>query len=646
MGQVENVSVETEPAFDHALKAAVQRGGSDPDAVLNALVEELGITGGTVNFTVSGLNNASVGRQSLDVLFLPGADPTAAANNAAVGWLPTLRSLSGNGGEYSSRVSLMEVNGGCIVAIEVTVEQPGDDGDEPEPVTLKNIAAAVDPAKTYYTDGKFSKSDLTVTASYSNGTTKTLKEDEYKLKIGGAEVTTSYTFNSVGNQTFTIEYGGETTTVTVNVVQSEVASIEVTKKPSKTTYTAGDTFSPAGMEVTVTYNSGKTETIENITTNGDSGVTWKPSEALTIGNQSVTIFYQGQEATVKITVNPATVTDIEVTQNPTKMTYISGESFNPAGMTVSEVYSDGTKTAVTDYTYSTAPLTKDTTEVTISYGGRSTTVKVEVLDTEDSYQNGTYSIATADGLEFVADLVNGGKTDIDITLDKDITLKEEWTPIGNYEKQYTGTFDGNGKTITGLTFKQSETNNVGLIGSLGENGIVRDVKLDKVTIKANNNVGGIVGGNRGGSIIGCSVSGDISGARQVGGVVGYFGVGNNVVTACYHEGSVSGSVSVGGVAGDSAYGSLTACYHAGNVSGSQYVGGVTGYANASLAIVKACYWNGYDGNGIGTGSGEATKVDGATITWANAVNAMNTALQSAGSEWKYELTGELPTLKK
>lgn len=259
---------------------------------------------------------------------------------------------------------------------------------------------------------------------------------------------------------------------------------------------------------------------------------------------------------------------------------------------------------------------------------------------------GNYTVTSAEGLMNVAELVNGGKTDINITLDTDLDLTgKEWTPIGNYEKQYTGTFDGNGKTITGLTFNQPETNNVGLIGNLGENGMVQDVKLDKVNIKANNNVGGIVGTNKGGSIIGCSVSGDISGVRQVGGVMGWF-TGNGIATACYHVGSVSGSEYVGGVAGNSSYGSLTACYHVGNVTGSQYVGGVTGIATGSLAKVIACYWNGYDGNGIGLGRGEATQVDGTTVTWKTAIDAMNAALQNAGSEWRYELTGELPTLKK
>lgn len=278
------------------------------------------------------------------------------------------------------------------------------------------------------------------------------------------------------------------------------------------------------------------------------------------------------------------------------------------------------------------------------------------LDKDKGYtvseDGNTYEVYNPEGLKNIAELVNSGATGINITLDTDLDLTDmEWTPIGNYEKQYTGTFDGNGKTITGLTFNQSETNNVGLIGSLGENGIVRDVKLDKVTIKANNNVGGIVGGNRGGSIIGCSVSGDISGARQVGGVVGYFGVGYNVVTACYHEGSVSGSVSVGGVAGDSAYGSLTACYHAGNVSGSQYVGGVAGY-NSTTGTVTACYWSGYDGTGIGTGTAQATKVDDTTVTWQNAVDGMNSAIETWNTanpdktcDWQYELGDEgLPVL--
>lgn len=62
--------------------------------------------------------------------------------------------------------------------------------------------------------------------------------------------------------------------------------------------------------------------------------------------------------------------------------------------------------------------------------------------------------------------------------------------------------------------------------------------------------------------------------------------------------------------------------------------------------ITACYWSNYDGNGIGAnyGTGTHTKVDGTTVTWQTAVDAMNAALQY--SEWRYELTGALPTLKK
>ena len=230
--------METDPTFDRALKAAVQRGGSDPDAVLNALVEELGITGGTVNFTVSGLNNASVGRQSLDVFFLPGADPTAAANNAAAGWLPTLRSLSGNGGEYSSRVSLVEVNGGCIVAIEVTVEQPAEE-DEPAPVTLTGIS--VSGCKTEYFVGQsFDPTGMTITATYSDNSTKTITgitETDKKDVSWDTEK-----FTKAGTKTVTISYGGKTAEVTVTVKISKVKEIKVTGYQDA--YTEGESFVP------------------------------------------------------------------------------------------------------------------------------------------------------------------------------------------------------------------------------------------------------------------------------------------------------------------------------------------------------------------------------------------------------------------
>lgn len=128
---------------------------------------------------------------------------------------------------------------------------------------------------------------------------------------------------------------------------------------------------------------------------------------------------------------------------------------------------------------------------------------------------------------------------------------------------------------------------------------------------------------------------------MVGGIVGENSE-NGAIIACTATGSVLGKDHyAGGIAGYNDNSTVTACYHAkGNVSGASDVGDVVG-ANMN-GTLTACYWSGLPGND----NGEATKVDGTTVTWQTAVDAMNNALQSAGSEWRYELTGELPTLRK
>lgn len=277
--------------------------------------------------------------------------------------------------------------------------------------------------------------------------------------------------------------------------------------------------------------------------------------------------------------------------------------------------------------------------------------------------DGSYTVTTADGLKNVAKLVNEeGKTDINITLDTDLTLTGEWTPIGTESQPYTGTFNGKDKTITGLTVNQEGTNYVGLIGYLGSGGKVQNVTLTDVSVTGYWYVGGVVGANDKGTVTACTASGSISGSSRVSGVVGYNGgtmtgctvsgsvsgdssvggvVGWNggTVTACYATSDVSGYSDVGGVAGRNYYGTVTGCTSSGSVSGSLNVGGVVGY---NYGIVTACYWSGLPDND----NGGATKVDGTNVTWQTAVDAMNAALQNAGSEWRYELTGALPTLKK
>ena len=304
--------------------------------------------------------------------------------------------------------------------------------------------------------------------------------------------------------------------------------------------------------------------------------------------------------------------------------------------------------------------------------------------------NGSYTVTSADGLMNIAKLVNGGKTDINITLDTDIDLTgKDWTPIGtDYDNAYKGTFDGGGHTITGLTFTTNDEY-AGLFGYLNRAGTVKNVVMEGVQITSNQIYGGSIGGVVGsswGTIENCSVSGSISGTVYVGGVVGVQ-IGGSI-TGCSSSATVKGMVDVGGVAGQTnSSATLTACYATGNVTleiapkkniaggglvgmnaGSRGLlacyatGNVTstgsstgqvhigGFLGNNYTTVTAGYWKNNHEQGIGYNkegiAPEATKVDGSVVTWQKAVDAMNTALQNAGSKWRYELKGALPTLRK
>ena len=265
---------------------------------------------------------------------------------------------------------------------------------------------------------------------------------------------------------------------------------------------------------------------------------------------------------------------------------------------------------------------------------------------------GNYTVTSAEGLKNIASLVNSGATGINITLDTDLDLTDiEWTPIGaDYNNAYTGIFDGNGKTITGLTFNQSETSNVGLIGYLGSGGKVQNLTLENVNLNGDWDVGGVVGYNNNGTVTACTASGSINGKEYVGGIVGNNYLGT--VTACYNTSStVNGSYLIGGVVGQNNKGIVTACYNAsGSIYGEVTVGGVVG--NNNTGTVTACYWSNYAGYGIGNGTGDATKVDDTTVTWQTAVDAMNAAIETWNTanpdktcDWRYELGDEgLPVL--
>ena len=200
-------------------------------------------------------------------------------------------------------------------------------------------------------------------------------------------------------------------------------------------------------------------------------------------------------------------------------------------------------------------------------------------------------------------IVNTGVLDANKNLVSKSDLTE-WKPIGTHWSPYTGTFDGQGYTISGLYFNNPTSSYVGLFGSIGANGkisnvgvldsyfqfsalgggvcgenygTVRDCK-NTGSVRGISTIGGVCGLNEKGGIIENSfnegtVSGTGDNAQQVGGVSGY---NNGTIKSCYNTASVSGKESVGGVCGFNSVGTTTNCFNEGTVSGQTFVGGVCG----------------------------------------------------------------------
>ena len=282
-----------------------------------------------------------------------------------------------------------------------------------------------------------------------------------------------------------------------------------------------------------------------------------------------------------------------------------------------------------------------------------------------TFDGGNYTITglTVTGSNEYAGLfgyIGSGGTVKDVTLEEvKIESNNDMSAVGGV----AGNSDGNiencsvSGSVSGTRFAG------GVVGSQWGGSITGC--NSSATVKGEAYVGGIAGEtNYGATLTACYATGDVTVERTptnntyAGGVVGFNGGGT--LTACYATGSVTGSGSgtiyVGGVTGSNNLGTLTACYHAKrNINGPNgTTGGVTGRNSKDSmfggGIITACYWgdNGQT-QGIGYNEGGSTTIETTKVTdgnWLGAKDAMNAALQSAGSEWSYELTGALPTLKK
>ena len=310
-----------------------------------------------------------------------------------------------------------------------------------------------------------------------------------------------------------------------------------------------------------------------------------------------------------------------------------------------------------------------------------------------SEDGNTYTVYTADGLMAWAEAAQGNLS-LNCTLTHDIDLSgTEWEPVGDRNNVYTGTFDGNGHTISNLTITKENLSfgdDCGMFGRVGTNATIKDLTLESVRLNVGADgipIGALAGSNQG-TISNCKVSGNIfvtnNRAGYVGGIVGcmHSGViqychssasiqgGNSdyvggvlggeyatatVIKGCSFSGSITSDNAVGGIAGHCLYFNyMTGCYSVGklsNLSTTAYrTGGVVGFLQWG-SEATACYWDGFDGEGVGyCNSGEGTgayQIDGTTHTWQTATEAMNTAL-GAESEYIWETTDAdtPPTLVK
>lgn len=217
----------------------------------------------------------------------------------------------------------------------------------------------------------------------------------------------------------------------------------------------------------------------------------------------------------------------------------------------------------------------------------------------------------------------------------------EWKPIGARWSSYTGTFDGQGYTISGLYFNNPTSSYVGLFGSIGANGKISNVGvLDSYfqfselgggvcgvnygTVRDCKNtgsvrglaaIGGVCGLNEKGGIIENSfnegtVSGTGDNVQQVGGVCGY---NNGTIKSCYNTASVSGQNSVGGVCGNGCGVTTTNCFNGGIVSGQSHVSGVCGYDYNYDGTLTNCYYLSDTAKGGINGKDVSGKAEGKSI---------------------------------
>lgn len=301
-----------------------------------------------------------------------------------------------------------------------------------------------------------------------------------------------------------------------------------------------------------------------------------------------------------------------------------------------------------------------------------TTDKYDIDD--DGTKEAVYEISNAGQLYWFAGLVNGTLDGVEqntlanAILTTNITVNENlldslqydeednvsngsdfitWTPIadwmGNRTTQYSGTFDGNNKTVSGLYFNGDSTC-IGLFGSSESDGNIKNVGVVDSYFKGNDSVGGVCGKNAG-TITNCYNAGNltaIESSAHIGGICGYNNSGT--IANCYNTGTVTATgqvFSVGGVCGCSTA-PISNCYNIGTVTATSSDTNISGICGYYFGSIKNCYYlaDTEDENGGKTTAQFASGEVAYLLSQGCTVGEGEDAVTYSGSVWGQNLATE------
>ena len=451
-----------------------------------------------------------------------------------------------------------------------------------------------DPNATYKVTFNINLEDARLVVKDSSDKTVDPESDgTYKLKNG------TYTYEVTADEyktktgSFTVAYSGQSISVSLDIQKYDYV-FTTDPEDAKLTVKSGDdvqksladgrTYQLAKKGNPYRYTVEKfgyetksgTLNVKGNADNDKKSVTLKKLPVYKV-NFTVEKAAGGQDSTPVITVTSKDDKDADLKADE------DGDYHLPDGDYSYSVSCSGYKTVRGEFTVSGKDLTVDgiQLEIQTSWDGESYTEPAK-------NGQGVYLISSPDELMWFdknAKMTDSAKLLADITINEDVSgsdatsQKYKWTPLGTDSSKYTGTFDGNGHTISGL-YINSTAANTGMFGRIGSSAVVKNLTLADSVIRSTKNYTGAITGyiDDAASVTNCHTknSVQVSAAVYTGGITGYQD-DTSTLTRCSNAAEVTGANNVGGISGynwSKSSASLTDSYNRGSVSGSNLVGGI------------------------------------------------------------------------